>query len=92
MFNSFASAGISPSIISIGNEIRNGLLWPLGNTSSYYNIASLLHSAAWGIKDSNLSPKPKIMVHLDNGWDGPTQLSWYNKVLGEAPSSRRTST
>ncbi|KAK0609638.1 putative arabinogalactan endo-beta-1 [Lasiodiplodia hormozganensis] len=83
--NSYASAGITPQIISIGNEIRAGLLWPLGGTSSYYNIAALLHSAAWGIKDSNLSPKPKIMIHLDNGWDSATQLWWYGEILGQGP-------
>ncbi|KAG8169472.1 hypothetical protein KVR01_000217 [Diaporthe batatas] len=74
-----------PSIISIGNEIRTGLLWPLGGTSSWYNIAALLHSAAWGIKDSSLSPKPKIMIHLDNGWDAGTQTWWYKQVLGQGP-------
>ncbi|KAH8817245.1 glycoside hydrolase family 53 protein [Xylogone sp. PMI_703] len=79
--NSFASNSITPTIISIGNEITAGLLWPLGGTSSYYNIARLLHSAAWGIKDSNLSPTPKIMIHLDNGWNWGTQQNWYNNVL-----------
>jgi arabinogalactan endo-1,4-beta-galactosidase len=59
--NAYQAAGIQPSIISIGNEIRAGLLWPLGGTSSYKNIADILHSAAWGIKDSKLSPKPSIM-------------------------------
>ncbi|OMP82154.1 Arabinogalactan endo-1,4-beta-galactosidase [Diplodia seriata] len=83
--NSYASAGITPDIMSIGNEIRAGLLWPLGGTSSYYNIASLLHSAAWGIKDSNLSPTPKIMIHLDNGWDSGTQTWWYGEILGQGP-------
>ncbi|CAE6343995.1 unnamed protein product [Rhizoctonia solani] len=83
--NRFASEGINPAIISIGNEIRAGLLWPLGGTTSYYNIASLLHSAASGVKDSKLKPKPKILIHLDNGWDSTTQLWWYKTVLGQGP-------
>jgi len=66
--NRFQDAGIQPSIMSIGNEITVGLLWPTGKTNNWANIARLLHSAAWGIKDSRLNPKPKIMVHLDNGW------------------------
>ncbi|KKY13105.1 putative arabinogalactan endo-beta-galactosidase [Phaeomoniella chlamydospora] len=85
--NSYASAGIAPEIVSIGNEVRAGLLWPLGDTDSYYNIASLLHSAAWGIKDSDLTTTPKILIHLDNGWDEATQLWWYETVLGEGPLS-----
>jgi Arabinogalactan endo-1,4-beta-galactosidase len=66
--NRFADSGINPVIVQIGNEITAGFLWPTGRTNNWYNIARLLHSAAWGIKDSRLNPKPKIMVHLDNGW------------------------
>ncbi|KAH6898007.1 arabinogalactan endo-1,4-beta-galactosidase [Thelonectria olida] len=79
--NSFQTAGTPPAIISIGNEITAGLLFPTGSTSSYSNIARLLNSAAWGIKDSNLSPKPKIMIHLDNGWSWDTQNYFYTKVF-----------
>lgn len=73
------------SIISIGNEITAGLLWPLGTTSNFYNVARLLHSASAGIKDSNLSTKPKIMIHLDNGWNWGTQQWWYTNVLAQGP-------
>ncbi|TGO24103.1 hypothetical protein BPAE_0112g00220 [Botrytis paeoniae] len=83
--DAFASAGISPSIISIGNEIRAGLLWPIGTTSSYYNIASLLHSASAGIKDSTLTTKPKIMIHLDNGYSWSEQQYFYTTVLAAGP-------
>ncbi|CAD6443800.1 21786e98-b92b-4c4c-aecf-58d003601438 [Sclerotinia trifoliorum] len=83
--DAFASAGISPSIISIGNEIRAGLLWPIGKTSSYNNIATLLHSASAGIKDSTLSTKPKIMIHLDNGYSWSEQEYFYKTVLAEGP-------
>ncbi|PGH26756.1 hypothetical protein AJ80_01520 [Polytolypa hystricis UAMH7299] len=83
--NRFASEGINPSIISIGNEIRTGLLWPLGSTSSYYNIADLLHSASAGIKDSSLNPKPAIMIHLDNGWNWGQQSYFYDTVLSQGP-------
>ncbi|KAK3693934.1 family 53 glycosyl hydrolase [Podospora appendiculata] len=79
--NQFQSANVQPSIISIGNEITAGLLWPTGRTSSWGNIARLLHSASAGIKDSKLSPKPKIMIHLDNGWNWATQNNWYTNVL-----------
>ncbi|KAL2269766.1 hypothetical protein VTJ83DRAFT_1950 [Remersonia thermophila] len=81
--NRFADAGIQPTIMSIGNEITQGLLWPLGKTNNWGNIARLLNSAAWGIKDSKLNPKPKIMVHLDNGWNWDTQNWWYTNVLNQ---------
>ncbi|KAM3066661.1 hypothetical protein ACMFMG_002373 [Clarireedia jacksonii] len=79
--NAFAAAGITPSIISIGNEIRAGLLWPLGEQPNYANIAQLLHSAASGIRYSNLGSGPKIMVHLDNGWNWSQQQYFYQQVL-----------
>jgi len=72
-------------IISIGNEITAGLLWPLGKTNNFYNIARLLHSASAGVKDSRLSTKPKIMIHLDNGWNWDTQKWWYQSVLAAGP-------
>ncbi|CAG7957195.1 unnamed protein product [Penicillium nalgiovense] len=88
--NTFAANKIDVDIVSIGNEIRNGLLWPLGGTSSYNNIARLLHSAAWGVKDSKLATTPKIMIHLDNGWDSDAQSYFYDQVL--APGSGLVST
>jgi arabinogalactan endo-1,4-beta-galactosidase len=71
--------------MSLGNEITAGLLWPLGSTSSYYNIARLLHSASAGIKASKLTTKPKILIHVDNGWDWDTQEYFYKNVLAEGP-------
>ncbi|KAJ6137742.1 hypothetical protein N7471_004228 [Penicillium samsonianum] len=79
--NTFADNKLDVEIVSIGNEIRNGLLWPLGATNSYSNIARILHSAAWGVKDSKLATTPKILIHLDNGWDWAGQSYFYNQVL-----------
>lgn len=81
--NAFATAGITPEIISIGNEISDGLLFPTGDydDNGFGNIATLLHSAAWGIKDSNLATQPTIMVHLPNGWDWSLQEWFYEGVL-----------
>jgi len=81
--DSFHSNGISLALVSIGNEITNGLLWPLGQQSAngFGNIARLLHSASSAIKDSSISPKPLIMIHLDNGWNWDTQKWWYDGVL-----------
>ncbi|RAK88164.1 arabinogalactan endo-1,4-beta-galactosidase A [Aspergillus costaricaensis CBS 115574] len=79
--NTFAENDIDVEIVSIGNEISSGLLWPLGKTSNYDNIAKLLHSGAWGVKDSDLTTTPKIMIHLDNGWDWDEQEYFYKTVL-----------
>jgi len=82
--NSFQQNGVPLSIVSIGNEITTGMLWPTGQLSrpdGYRNVAKILHAASSAIRASSLSPKPKIMIHLDNGWNWQTQQSWYDKVL-----------
>jgi len=83
--NAFQKQEVAPTIISIGNEITPGFLWPTGKTPSFRNIARLLHSASAAIADSTLSPKPRIMIHLDNGWSWGTQQYFYQKVLAEGP-------
>ncbi|KAI1843358.1 hypothetical protein JX265_007833 [Neoarthrinium moseri] len=83
--NAMQSNGIAPAIVSIGNEITAGMLFSTGSTSNMYNLARILNSAAYGVKDSKLSTKPKIMIHLDNGWDWETQKWWYTSVLAAGP-------
>lgn len=88
--DAFAKESLSLSLVSIGNEITPGLLFPVGKLGSgegAANVASLLKSASKGVKESSMSPKPKIMIHLDNGWKWETQKWWYDSVLaaGLAP-------
>jgi arabinogalactan endo-1,4-beta-galactosidase len=86
--DTFQENNIPIAITSIGNEITNGLLFPLGSiTSNPYNVARLLHSASAGIKDSTMTTTPQIMIHLDNGWNSETQTWWYSEILGEGPLS-----
>lgn len=87
VMNAMNDAGVSPSIVSIGNEITAGMLFSTGSTSNMYNLAEILHSAAYGVKDSDLATTPKIMIHLDNGWNWDTQEWWYTSVLAEGPLS-----
>ncbi|KAJ0425166.1 family 53 glycosyl hydrolase [Aspergillus carlsbadensis] len=82
VLNAFAANDLPVEMISIGNEIRNGLLWPLGELSNFENIARLLHAGSVASKSSNLAQIPKIMVHLDNGWNWDQQQYFYDSVLG----------
>lgn len=85
VLNAFAAQNISLAIVSIGNEITPGLLFPTAQLSASggpKNAAALLKSASKAIKESNMAPTPKIMIHLDNGWKEATQTWWYDTVLG----------
>ncbi|KAF9741831.1 hypothetical protein PMIN06_005112 [Paraphaeosphaeria minitans] len=84
VLNAFATAEINVALVSIGNEITPGLLWNSGrlsNSDGPKTVARLLKSASNGVKESNMDPKPKILVHLDNGWKADTQTWWYDTVL-----------
>lgn len=64
----------------VGNEINDGLLWPVGRISvnGYSPASQLLHSAINGAKAAGT---PKIMIHLANGWDWSMQQSWYSNIF-----------
>jgi arabinogalactan endo-1,4-beta-galactosidase len=91
VLDAFAQENLQLDIVSLGNEITPGLLHPLGKLGSgegAANVAALLKSASRGVRESSMAPKPKIMIHLDNGWNWSTQKWWYDAVLagGLSPS------
>jgi arabinogalactan endo-1,4-beta-galactosidase len=90
VMNEFQKNSIPMSLVSIGNEIRPGLLFPIGqlkNSDGPKNAAALLKSASKAIKESSISPKPKIMLHIDNGWNWDTQEWWYDTILSAGLSA-----
>lgn len=64
--NAFSEKGIDVDMVTIGNEIRAGLLWPDGKYDKMGNIAKLLTAGAQGVRASK-QPKAKVMIHLDRG-------------------------
>ena len=92
---SLAAAGVAPQIVSLGNEIRRGTLWPIGQvdptiadddarTANFTNLATLYKSARIGVDDAIAAgvPKPDIMIHIDNGWDLELQKAWFSGLTG----------
>lgn len=82
---SFNNEGINISILSLGNEITNGFLFPLGKITSgnYNNFAQLWKESRKGVTDAvnNGVKKPQIMIHLDNGAKIDIQKQWYKNVI-----------
>ncbi|KAK1979639.1 family 53 glycosyl hydrolase [Colletotrichum cereale] len=98
----FRDAGVTLDIVSLGNEIRHGMLWPLGRVSvdvqpwaatvaNFSNLATLYKAARAGVRDATCAgvPKPEVMLHLDNGWNLTLQEKWYGALVdnGVAPSA-----
>ncbi|KAL8291298.1 hypothetical protein RQP46_002276 [Phenoliferia psychrophenolica] len=81
VLQSFVSADIPIAIVSIGNEISDGLLWPVGKVPNYSQISRLLQAASKAVRATMSSAK--IAIHLNNGWDQSLQLTFYEKVLAQ---------
>jgi len=76
----FADQGTPIDILQVGNEINNGLLWPVGQISvnGINPVSQLLHSAINGAKSAG---NPKILLHLANGWDWSDLQWWFSNVF-----------
>jgi arabinogalactan endo-1,4-beta-galactosidase len=75
----FGHQGTPVDMVSIGNEIRNGILWPVGQVdpstgAGYDNLATLLKAGVAGARAGNPpGHQLLIMMHYDQG--GNNQLS-----------------
>lgn len=70
---------ILPSIVSVGNELTNGLLWPYGRTPDFDNIAAFLSAGIRAVRET--APGAKIMLHLDNGGNNALYRGWFDSYL-----------
>lgn len=90
---SFSDAGVDLAIVSLGNELRNGMLWPLGRVSvdvepkqariaNFTNMAALYAAARKGVNDAVSAgvAKPEVMIHIDNGWNLTLQERWFDAL------------
>jgi arabinogalactan endo-1,4-beta-galactosidase len=77
----FVAQGTPATFIEVGNEINDGMLWPVGQISvnGYSPLSQLLHSAVNGARSS--SSTIRTVIHLANGWDGAATSSFYNQIF-----------
>ena len=93
--NSFHAAGVDLSLVSLGNEIRHGMLWPLGyvdvdtqptsaRIQNFTNLAYLWAASRKGVSDAvDVGvPKPQVMIHIDDGWNLTLQNAWFDALVG----------
>ncbi|KAJ9621038.1 hypothetical protein H2203_007625 [Taxawa tesnikishii (nom. ined.)] len=91
----FKAGGVDLSIVSLGNEIRHGILWPYGyvdvdtmptsaRISNFTNLATLWAASRQGLSDAVARGvcKPAVMIHIDNGWNKTLQLDWFGALTG----------
>ncbi len=81
-FRAFRDAGITPDMVQIGNEVRVGMMWPLGKLPAHWdNFATLYGAALRGIDSARAgTPRPRLMIHYDNGADTEGALAFFEKI------------
>ena len=77
----FREAGVMPEMVQIGNEVRNGMMWPLGRLpKNWDNFARLFKAGLDGIDAGRgQAPRPLIMVHYDNGADAKGTRAFFDR-------------
>ena len=69
--------GLAPELVSVGNEITNGLLWPDGKVPAWDRIARLVSSGIRAVRDT--LPEAKALIHLDNGGRPDVSREWFTR-------------
>jgi len=82
----FAAQGTAVDLVSIGNEIRNGILWPAGEINctscgGWASLAQLLKAGVAGAQAGNpAGHKLLIMMHYDQGADVADSSAFYSSL------------
>ncbi len=59
--------GVMPDMVQIGNEIRNGLLFPDGERPDYPHMVSLINAGIRGARSVAEKEEMQVMIHLEEG-------------------------
>ncbi|MGN1155854.1 MAG: arabinogalactan endo-beta-1,4-galactanase [Agathobacter sp.] len=79
-------AGVNVTLIQVGNELTNGLMWPEGRLwgpegeiDNYDNVAKFINA---GIRACRAVKKEiPIMIHLDNGGNNELYRRWFDHFI-----------
>jgi arabinogalactan endo-1,4-beta-galactosidase len=86
VISAFAQQGTPVDLVSIGNEIRNGILWPVGEINctdcgGWANLAQLLKAGVAGAEAGNPpGHKLLIMMHYDQGGSFALSSAFYSEL------------
>src|SRR6266699_756926 len=86
----FAKQGTPVDLVSIGNDIRNGMLWPVGEINctdcgGWDNLAQLLKAGVAGAEAGNpAGHKLLVMMHYDQGGDQALSSAFYSQLTAHS--------
>jgi arabinogalactan endo-1,4-beta-galactosidase len=87
VLNALAAQHTPASMVAIGNEIRNGMLWPTGQLdwttgAGWDALGTLLRAGAAGAADA-VGPTPLIQIHFDQGGDNAFSRTFFDNVVAQ---------
>lgn len=68
-----------PTLVQVGNEVTNGILWPYGKVPEYDNLIRLLNAGIKGVRA--VSKDMPVMIHLDNGGNNALYREWFDHFM-----------
>jgi arabinogalactan endo-1,4-beta-galactosidase len=83
----FAKQGTPVDMVSIGNEIRNGMLWPVGQLdwtadTGWDNLATLLKAGVAGARAGNPPHHQlRVMLHFDQGGNNADSTRFFGNLI-----------
>ena len=83
----FARQRTPVDMVSIGNEIRNGMLWPIGQinwaaNTGWDNLATLLKAGVEGAHSANpRGHELRVMMHFDQGGNNPDSTTFFTNLI-----------
>jgi arabinogalactan endo-1,4-beta-galactosidase len=86
VISAFAQQGTPVGLVSIGNEIRNGILWPTGEINctgcgGWASLAQLLKAGVAGAQAGNpAGHRLLIMMHYDQGGSFSLSSAFYSQL------------
>jgi arabinogalactan endo-1,4-beta-galactosidase len=90
VISAFAGQGTPVDMVSIGNEIRNGILWPVGQVdpstgTGYDALATLLKAGVAGARAANPpGHRLDVMMHYDQGANNSLSQAFYANLISRS--------
>ena len=94
----FLENGVNITMVQVGNELSNGLLWPEGKVPNYDNIAKFVSAGIRAVRKADAErlageisgvcdacaklDKIAVMIHLDNGGWNGLYREWFDHYIG----------
>lgn len=84
VLNEAKDAGVAPDMIQVGNEITNGMLWPLGKLETdsqrgnYRNFCRLVDAGCRACRE--VLPNAKIVLHLERSHDKAVYREFFTEM------------